>query len=259
MKLSIITTSFNSEKTIGDTIKSVLAQNYPDIEHIFIDGGSTDGTLEIVKKYESEYKSSGRTTKVISEKDAGMYDAMNKGIGLATGDIIGILNSDDFYASNNVIETVVNEFEKSGLGDTGADCVWGDLVYVDRSDTDKVVRTWKSSSYVTGSFQKGWHPPHSTFFVKKWVYEKYGVFRTDLSTSADYELMLRFIEKNRVSSSYIPQIFVKMRVGGASNKSYWRWIKANFGCYKAFKLNGLKINASFVFRKPLSKLGQFIK
>lgn len=258
MKLSIITTSFNSAKTIEDTIKSVLAQNYPNIEHIFVDGGSTDGTLEIVKKYDGGYKSSGRTIKVISEKDAGMYDAMNKGIGLATGDIIGILNSDDFYASSGVIETVVNEFEKSA-----ADCVWGDLLYVDRSDTDKVVRTWKSSPYVAGSgqsnFQKGWHPPHPTFFVKKWVYEKFGVFRTDLSTSADYELMLRLIEKNHVSSSYIPQVLVKMREGGASNKSYWRWIKANLGCYKAFKLNGLKISVSFIFRKPLSKIEQFIK
>ncbi len=254
MKLSIITTSLNSAKTIGDSIKSVLAQNYADIEHIFIDGGSTDGTLEIVKKCDGEYKSSGRTIKVVSEKDNGMYDAMNKGIKMATGDIIGILNSDDFYASDDVITTVVAEFEKSQ-----ADCVWSDLVYVDKTDPSHVVREWKSSPYKEGSFEKGWHPPHTTFFVRKGIYEKYGLFRTDLSTACDYELMLRFIEKNRISSSYIPQVLVKMRAGGASNNCYWTRFKANIGCYKAFRLNNLKVGISFILRKPLSKLGQFIK
>ena len=248
MKVSIITTALNSAGTIGDTIKSVLGQTYPDIEYIIVDGSSTDGTIGIIKKYENE------TTRVVSEKDAGMYDAMNKGIKLTTGDVVGILNSDDFYASDDVIRAIVDEFEK-----TGVDCVWGDLVYVDKNDSSKIVRNWKSSPYIAGSFQKGWHPPHPTFFVRRQVYEKYGSFRTDLATSADYELMLRFLERDSVTASYIPKILVKMRRGGASNKSYYNWIKANIGCYKAFRINGLKIGISFIFRKPLSKLGQFVR
>lgn len=250
MKLSIITTTLNSYKTIEASIRSVLEQRFTDIEHIIIDGGSTDGTMDIVKKFQSE--SGSRVAKIVSEKDSGMYDAMNKGIKLATGDIVGILNSDDIYASNEIIGLVASEFEK-----TGADCVWGDLVYVDKYDTNKIVRTWKSSAYKEGSFQKGWHPPHPTLFIKKEIYEKLGGFRTDLGTSADYELMLRFLEKNKITSSYIPQILVKMRAGGVSNKSYLNWIKANIGCYRAFKINGLKIDLLFMFRKPLSKIGQF--
>lgn len=247
MKVSIITATFNSAKTIEDTIKSTLSQSYFNIEYIIIDGGSTDGTLTIINKYKD------RISLIVSEKDNGMYDAFNKGIGLATGDLIGILNSDDFYASKNVLEIVVNKVKADNV-----DCIWGDLVYIDKYDPNMVVRNWKSSSYKEGNFQKGWHPPHPAFFVKKWVYKKYGLFRTDLSTSADYELMLRFLEKNKITSSYIPQILVKMRDGGVSNKNYWNLIKANFGCYKAFRVNKLKINHFFIIRKPLSKLRQFI-
>jgi glycosyltransferase involved in cell wall biosynthesis len=246
MKISIITTTYNSAGTIEDTIKSVLSQVGVEIEYIIIDGGSTDGTLDIINKYKE------RVARVVSEPDGGMYEAMNKGIKLATGDVVGILNSDDFYASNNVIETVVKEFEK-----TGADCVWGDLVYVDPNDLSRVVRDWRSSPYKEGNFQKGWHPPHPTLFVKKSVYDKYGVFRTDLSTAADYELMLRFLEKNKISSAYIPQLLVKMRAGGESNKSYYNLIRANWYCYKAFGLNGLKINPLFILKKPWFKRHQF--
>lgn len=248
MKFSIITTSFNSVKTIEDTIRSILVQNYPNIEYIIIDGGSTDGTLEVINKYKN------KIFKIVSERDSGMYDAMNKGIKLATGDIIGILNSDDVYISNEIIKIVANRFQEGG-----SDCVWGDLVYVDRDDLNKVVRNWKSSSYKEGGFQKGWHPPHPTFFVRKEIYNKYGLFRMDLSTSADYELLLRFLEKFKITSGYIPQMLVKMREGGVSNKSYLNLIKANFGCYKAFKINNLDIDWFFVFRKPLSKLNQFFK
>lgn len=248
MKISIITTTYNSAKTVEDTIQSVLSQRYSGIEYIIVDGGSTDGTLDIIHKYMS------RISKVVSEKDEGMYDAMNKGIQLATGDIIGILNSDDFYISNEVLKKVTDAFLQK---DT--DCLWGDLLIVDQTDLNKVVRDWKSSPYKEGEFQKGWHPPHPTFFVKKVVYEKYGLFKTDLSTSADYELMLRFLEKNKISSAYIPEVLVKMRNGGEGNKSYYNLVRANIGCYKAFKMNGLKIDLFFIFRKPLFKLQQFTK
>ena len=248
MKLTIITVCYNSAKTVEDTLKSVVDQSYTDIEYIVIDGGSTDGTLGIINRY------AHKIAKVVSEKDNGMYDAMNKGIKLATGDIIGILNSDDFYASNDVIETVVDRFEQSNV-----ECLWGDLSIIDRSDSDKVIRNWKSAPYVAGSFQKGWHPPHTTFFVRKDVYRKHGLFRTDLSTYADYELMLRLLVKNAVTSSYIPKVLTRMRAGGSSSKSLFNWIRGNIGSYRAFQLNGLKISAFFIFRKPLGKLGQFIR
>jgi glycosyltransferase involved in cell wall biosynthesis len=246
MKVSIITTAFNSAKTIEDTIKSVINQSYSDIEYIIIDGGSTDGTLDIVNKYKE------KISKIISEKDNGVYDAMNKGIRLSTGDIVGILNSDDFYTSNTVIEKVVSTIENDNV-----DCVWGDLVYVDKVNINKVIRNWKSSPYQDGNFQKGWHPPHPTFFCRKNVYEKYGLFREDLSTSADFELMLRFLEKNKISSSYIPETLVKMRNGGLSNNNYWNIIKNNISCYKAFKINDLKVDLFFIIKKLLYKIKQF--
>ena len=246
MKISIITTTLNSVATVGDMIKSVLGQVGVGIEYIVIDGGSTDGTMDIVNKY------ANRISKIISEPDGGMYDAMNKGIKLATGEVVGILNSDDVYADSSVLKKVVEQFER-----TKADCVWGDLEVVDRNDVNKVVRNWKSGPHKEGSFKKGWHPPHPGFFVRREVYNKYGMFRTDMNTWADYELQLRFLQKNKISSAYIPQTLVKMRAGGQSNKSYWHLLKANFGCYKAFKLNGLKVSPLIILKKPLFKLRQY--
>jgi glycosyltransferase len=246
MKISIITTTYNSVKTLEDTIKSVLCQVGVEIEYIIIDGGSTDGTLRVIEKFKNQI------SKIISEPDGGMYDAMNKGIKLTTGDVVGILNSDDVYMSNDTVKAVVEKFEV-----TGVDCVWGDLEVVDKTDTSKIVRDWKSGPYKEGSFQKGWHPPHPTFFVKKEIYNKYGLFRTDMSTWADYELMLRFLERNKITSAYILRTLVKMRDGGQSNKSIWWQMKANFGCYKAFKLNGLKVSPLFIIKKPLFKFTQY--
>jgi len=246
MKLSIITISFNSGKTIESTVKSVLTQTYNNIEYIIIDGGSTDATMDIVNSFGT------KISKIISEPDVGMYDAMNKGIKLATGDVVGILNSDDIYVDNNVLKRVAEEFEKMG-----ADCAWGDLEMVDKNDLNKVVRNWKSGPYKEGSFQQGWHPPHPGFFVKKEIYEKYGLFRTDMNTWADYELQLRFLEKEKITSSYIPQTLVKMRAGGKSSKSIWHQIKANFGCYRAFRTNGLRVNPLFIIKKPLFKFTQY--
>ena len=246
MKVSIITVVYNNEDTIKDAIESVLNQTYKNIEYIIIDGVSTDGTVEVIKSY------GDKIDKFISEKDNGIYDAMNKGIKLASGDIVGILNSDDFYANNNIIEKVVKEFE-----DKKVDSVYGDLVYVNAKDTNKIVRYWKSKPYKKGLFTKGWHPAHPTFFVKKEIYDKYGIFNLDFKIAADYELMLRFLEKYQISNSYIPEIFVKMRLGGESNQSIKNIIKANIESYNAWKINGLYINLFMILLKPLSKLFQY--
>ena len=248
MKVSIITTVLNNKETIESAIKSVLGQRYLDIEYIVIDGGSIDGTIKIIESYKN------KISKFISEPDRGIYDGINKGIKNATGDIIGNLNSDDFYANTNVIETVVKTMKEKNV-----DVCWGDLVYVNKKNTEKTIRYWKSSEYKEGKFKKGWMPPHPTFFVKKWVYKKYGNFNLDFPIAADYELMLRFLEKHKVKSCYIPQILVKMRIGGKSTKSIKNIIKANIDCYKSWKINGLKINPIIIFIKPLSKIFQFIK
>lgn len=248
MKISIITVVYNNRETIKDAINSVLNQTYKNIEYIIIDGKSTDGTVEIIKSY------GDKINKFISEKDKGIYDAMNKGIKLATGDIIGILNSDDFYSSDKILEIVANEFKNKNI-----DCLYGDLEYVDSKNINKVVRYWKSKPYKEGLFKKGWHPPHPTFFVKRKYYEKYGLFNIDFKIAADYELMLRFLEKYKLKSNYIPEIFVKMRIGGESNKSLSNIIKANIESYKAWKVNDLYINPLMIMLKPISKILQFLK
>lgn len=248
MKVSIITVCYNSAKTIEDSIKSVLGQSYQNIEYIIIDGESKDKTLDIVNKYKS------KIAKIISEPDKGIYDAMNKGLKLAIGDIVGILNSDDFYADENVIKDIVE-----GMENNKADACWGDLIYVGQKDISEIKRIWKSSAYEFGKFQKGWMPPHPTFFVRRRAYEKYGYFNLDFKISADYELMLRLLEKNKVKYCYIPRILVKMRVGGESNKNIKNIIKANIESYKAWKINGLRGGFLAVFLKPLSKIKQLFK
>ena len=248
MKISIITVVWNNKETIKDAINSVLNQTYTNIEYIIIDGASTDGTVEVIKSYED------KISKFISEPDKGIYDAMNKGIKLATGDIVGILNSDDFYNSDNIIEKIVNEFKTKNI-----DTVYGDLVYVDAKDTNKIIRYWKSKPFKEVLFQKGWHPAHPSFFVKKEIYDKYGVFNLNFKIAADYEIMLRFLEKYKISSSYISEIFVKMRVSGESNQSIKNIIKANIESYKSWKVNNLYINPIKFLLKPLSKIIQFIK
>ena len=248
MKVSIVTPTYNSAKTIVDTILSVNKQDYTNIEHIIIDGGSKDNTLELIRNTPMRVK------KIISEPDKGIYDAMNKGVALATGDIVGILNSDDFYNSNDVIAKVVKTFQEGEY-----EGVYGDLEYVDARNTNRVVRYWESKAYKEGLFKKGWHPAHPTFFVKKEVYDKYGNFNLKYKIGADYEIMLRFIEKNRIKVAYIPETLVKMRVGGASNQSIKNIIKANIECYNAWKDNGLSILPFVFILKPLSKTLQYLR
>jgi len=244
--ISIITTVLNNKETIEDAIKSVLNQTYPNIEYIIVDGGSTDGTIEVINKYRKNI------SKFISEKDRGVYDG--KGIRMATGEIIGILNSDDIYVRDNVIGEVVKAMEENN-----ADCCWGDLVYVDAKNTDRIIRYWKSSEYKEGKFKTGWVPPHPTFFVRKWIYEKYGYFNINFPIAADYELMLRFLEKYKVKSCYIPQVMVKMRIGGQSNKIL-NILKGARECYKAWEINGLKVNPLVpLILRPLSKTSQYFQ
>ncbi|MCD6317842.1 glycosyltransferase [Candidatus Aerophobetes bacterium] len=246
--VSIITVVLNRKNTIEFAIKSVLSQTYPNIEYIIVDGGSTDGTIDVIKKY-NKYIS-----KWISEPDNGIYDGMNKGLKLAEGEIIGFLNSDDLYANENVIGTVVKAIEENS-----ADCCWGDLVYVDKKNTDKIIRYWKSSEFKERKFKRGWMPPHPTFFVKRWVYEKYGYFNLDFPIAADYELMLRLLEKYKIRSCYVSKVLVKMRTGGKSNRTLVNIIKANIECYKAWKVNDLKPSYITFVLKPLSKIFQYFK
>lgn len=248
MKISVITASWNSAATIEDTLRSVTSQDHPDIEYIIIDGGSTDGTLDIVERYRS------RISQVVSGKDGGIYFALNKGISLATGEVIALLHSDDFYADNQVLSRVAACFEKNTC-----DSVYGDLQYVDQEDTSKVTRTWISGEYVHGRFLKGWMPPHPAFFLRRSCYEKYGSFNTSFRTAADYELMLRMLHKHRVSTAYLPGVLVKMRTGGASNVTLKARIKANREDRRAWAVNELQPGLFTLIRKPLSKLGQFFK
>lgn len=248
MKLSIITVCYNSEETIRDSIESVVSQNYKDIEYIIVDGGSTDNTLGIIKEY------GDKISKVISERDEGLYDAMNKGVSLATGDVIGILNSDDVYENNEVISKVAREFEKENV-----DGVYGDLVYVDRLNLDMVKRYWKAGQYKPGKFLSGWMPPHPAFFVKRKVYQKNGQFNTSFRTAADYEIMLRFIHGAGITVSYLPEIITRMRVGGLSNSSLRHRINANKEDRRAWEINNLTPKFYTLWLKPLSKITQFIK
>ncbi|MBL7916326.1 MAG: glycosyltransferase [Bacteroidia bacterium] len=247
MKISIITITYNSEKTVEDTIKSVVSQDFPNVEYLIIDGLSKDKTLQVVNKY------SAYIDKVVSEKDKGLYDALNKGIKHATGEVIGMLHSDDVYANNQVLSKVAQQFAI----DPALEAVYADLVFVDRENTDKVLRTWKSGAYKEDAFKQGWMPPHPTFFVKKSVYEKLGGFNLDLKLSADYELMLRFIHKEKIKIAYLPEIIVKMRMGGISNTSFFVKLKANMEDKLAWKLNGVKPGWFTTIRKPLKKLSQY--
>ena len=246
MKISIITVCFNAEETIGDTIQSVLTQDYEDIEYIIVDGKSTDGTLEVIQSQQKRIQ-------LISEKDQGIYDAMNKGINIASGDVIGILNADDVYKNNQVLKDVMNAFTEN------VSIVYGDIEYVKNNDVSKVVRKWKSGLFRPGKFKWGWMPPHPGFFIKKSCYERYGLFNLNLSTSADYELMLRMLEVHNLNYIYISKIITSMRVGGASNSSLKNRFIANRNDKKAWTIHPINPFWFTFIMKPLRKLPQFLK
>jgi len=248
LKISIITATFNSAATIESTLNSIIQQDYSIKEIIIIDGGSTDETLAILEKYQSSI------TTLVSEKDKGIYDALNKGITRATGDIIAILHSDDFYLNEQVLSRVANAFTKNKC-----DSVYGNLYYVDKQNTNRIVRKWISGKYKHGKFIHGWMPPHPAFFAKRSCYEKYGNFNLALTSSADYELMLRFLHKQKISTHYLNEFLVKMRVGGQSNITWKNRIKANREDKQAWLLNGLKPALHTFAFKPLRKIIQFIR
>jgi glycosyltransferase involved in cell wall biosynthesis len=244
MKISIITATFNSEKTLEETILSVINQTYQDIEYTIVDGGSIDRTLEVVNKYRE------RIAKIISEPNRGVYHALNTGIKYTSGEIIGFLHSDDVYFDNSIIETVAKNFKESSI-----DCLWGDLLYVAKDNLQKIIRYWKSSEYREGLFETGWVPPHPSFFVKKEIYEKYGDFNLDFKIAADYELMFRFLKKYKIKGKYISKIFIRMRVGGFSHKNKKQ---GNFECIRAWKINGFKMPLYTPFLRILRRLVQIL-
>ncbi|HXD92087.1 MAG TPA: glycosyltransferase family 2 protein [Bacteroidia bacterium] len=247
-KISIITVTYNSAQTLEQTIQTVLAQTYPNVEYIIVDGKSTDNTLAVIEKYRD------RISTFVSEKDDGLYHALNKGIALATGDIIGILHADDFYIDNTVLTKVAETFAAKK-----ADAVYADLYYVDKDNTDKIIRTWKSGEYKASNFLWGWMPPHPTFFVKKEFYTKHGAFNTNLRTAADYEIMLRLLYRHNIKAAYLPKFIIKMRVGGQSNATVKNRVKANNEDRMAWKLNDLKPYFFTLTLKPLRKITQFLK
>ena len=251
MKVSIITACFNEEKTIKYTIESVLTQNYDNIEYIIVDGASTDGTINVVRQYEKQI------AKIISEPDNGIYDALNKGINLASGDVIGFLHADDIYAHANVIKNVAQCIEREN-----ADSCYGDLIYIDKKNSEKIIRYWKSCAYERDLFKKGWMPPHPTFFVKRWVYENYGRFDTSFKIAADYEIMLRFLYKYNISTCYIPEVLVKMRVGGISNRNLKNMVRKSLEDYRAWRINKQDpsdAGISTIVMKNFSKIPQFFR
>ena len=246
MKISVITVCFNAAETIADTIESIRCQSHPDIEYIVVDGGSTDETLSIIERNRDVI------SVLITGPDNGMYDAANKGISSAAGEIVGMLNADDFYADKDVLKDVASSVED------GCDAVYGDLHYVDREHPQTIKRNWISGSFDRKSFLSGWMPPHPTFFLRKNAYESYGMFRLDFESAADYELMLRMLYKHSLKPRYIDRVLVKMRVGGKSNVSIANRIRANREDRKAWTINGLKAAWYTLYLKPLSKLNQYV-
>ncbi|MEY3051102.1 MAG: hypothetical protein RLY31_887 [Bacteroidota bacterium] len=248
MKISIITVSYNSERTIEETIQCVLNQSYRDIEYIVVDGASKDSTPQIIQRY------SDRISKVIIEPDYGIYDAMNKGIRSATGDVIGFLNADDAYVGSRVLERVAQAFK-----DNDVDSVYGDLCYVNEEDTNDIIRFWRAGKFTQRNFLNGWMPPHPTFFVKRAAFEKHGVFDPTFRFAGDYELILRLLYRHHISTHYIPFCMVKMRIGGAGNRWLENRLIANLEDRLAWKKNKLKPRVYTTFLKPLRKIAQYIR
>ena len=245
MKFSIITVVYNNVRCIGGCIKSVLSQSYKDIEYIIVDGSSTDGTMDVVNRYGNEIDMA------VSEKDEGNIYAMNKGLNLATGDVVGFLHSDDYYTHDKVIESVAGVFKSEGC-----DSVYGDLVYVKGDDTGRAIRHWRSGEYDVKRIRAGWMPPHPAFFVKRNAYDRFGKFDTSLRISSDYELILRFLYKNGISAAYLPGVLVEMRWGGVSNRSLKNIVKKTAEDYRACRMHGLGMGT--VFMKNITKIPQFL-
>lgn len=246
MKISIITVTYNSAATVKDTLESVKKQDYPDIEHILIDGASKDETVSIIKSYPN--------VKWISEKDNGLYDAINKGIQMATGDVIGILNSDDFFPDKGVVSAIADEFMQSNI-----DAVFGNIAFVRPDNLQKIVRLYSSKRFTPKKFAYGYMPAHPSFYVKKSCYDQFGLYQLDYEIAADYELVMRFIYKNNINYQYIDKILVYMRTGGVSNKNWLSRYTLNKEIIKACEENGVKTNMATLSLKYFSKVFEYIK
>lgn len=243
-KVSVVTVVLNNRAFVSDAIESVLAQTYPNIEHIVKDGGSSDGTLEVIARY-------GDKVRLISEKDKNLYEGLNQGLRAATGDILATLNADDMYASPDAIARMIARMEAEK-----AEAAWADLVYVDRKDASRIVRRWKSSSFSPANFRWGWMPPHPTFFARREAYERYGYFRADMRISADYELILRFLGKHGIKGAYLPETIIKMRTGGVSGGFLARTRDIRREDYRAWRVNGMRGGLLASLMKPLRKIPQ---
>ena len=247
MKVSIITATYNSSETIVDTLKSLEQQSYPDIEYIIIDGASKDNTLDVVRD------NCSRVSKIISEPDKGIYDALNKGIQAATGDVIGFLHSDDLFAYPDAVADIVATLEKNQ-----SQAAYADLAYVSKEDTDKMVRLWNSGAYQRNKMLNGWMPPHPTFYMKRELYLSLGQFDLGFKIAADYDSLLRYLWLNEVSMSYLPKVLIKMRVGGASNRSLSNIYKKTCEDIQALKNNNV-FWPKAIFIKNFSKIPQFFR
>lgn len=252
MKISIITVSFNSGKTVRDTIESVLAQSYQDYEYLIIDGGSKDDTINIVKEYYPRFD--GRM-KYVSEPDRGLYDAINKGIHMATGDIVGIINSDDFYHRNDIFKIIASAFET----DSSIQAVYGDVRFVNSDNLDKTVRYYSSASFNPSKFRWGWMPAHPSFFTYKDNFDKYGYYKIDYQIAADFELLLRFLYIHHLPVKYIPEDFLKMRMGGRSTNGFKSNILLNREIVRGCRENGIYTNIPMLFLKYFVKIFEFVK
>lgn len=250
MKISIITVTFNSGKTLHDTIQAILSQSYSDIEYILVDGLSKDDTVSVIKRYESQFNGRMRW---ISEPDKGLYDAMNKGIRMATGDIVGIINSDDFYHRPDVIDKVAEAFQEDGI-----EAVYGDVRFVNPDNLDKTVRYYSSKNFFPKLFRYGFMPAHPTFFTYRRNFEEFGYYKTDYKIAADYELLIRFLYTHKLKSKYLPLDFMKMRMGGASTASIKSNILLNKEIVRACRENGIWTCMPLLFLKYFIKIFELI-
>ena len=247
IKISIITATWNSEKTVADTLRSVQSQSYENIEYLVIDGASTDNTLDIVQR------DGGHVDRIISEPDKGIYDALNKGIANASGDVVGFLHSDDIYAHKDALRQIADAFTTNNV-----DAIYGDLDYVSKDNQEKLIRHWKSNPFQRKKMRYGWMPPHPTFYMKTERYRELGSFDLQFKIAADYDSLLRYLWKHRVSVAYIPNVLVKMRLGGASNRSIKNILQKSREDCRAMKNNGVPRLLALP-GKNLSKVPQFFR
>lgn len=246
MKISVITAAFNARDTVADAIGSVLGQTHPDTELVVVDGASSDGTRELLEGYRHRFGV------FISEPDTGIYDALNKGIAHAKGDIVGFLHADDLYAGDRVLEKIAGAF-----ADPAVDAVYGDLVYVGKSSSDRVIRYWRAGAWSPVKLKMGWMPPHPTFYVRRSIYERLGAFNTSFRIAADYDCILRFLGRGNLTCRYLPEVLVKMRTGGNSNRSLRNIRRKSVEDYRALRANKVGGIATLL-SKNLSKLPQFM-